>query len=146
MSPFVAEIIGTSMILLFGCGVVAGVLLDKSKSNGGGWIVITFAWAIGVTLSQMHSGSGLPQRGHGTCPRGIAASASWSRRPFPAAWAGRGIVPIAPHAGHLARWPPVPSAASRVFPHWHLYRMGIIHSFPCAFRTWSVSRPLAGPA
>ena len=41
MSAFVAEIIGTAMILLFGCGVVAGVLLDKSKSNGGGWIVIT---------------------------------------------------------------------------------------------------------
>ncbi len=50
MSAFFAEIIGTAMILLFGCGVVAGVLLDKSKSNGGGWIVITFGWAIGVTL------------------------------------------------------------------------------------------------
>ena len=56
MSPFVAEIIGTSMILLFGCGVVAGVLLDKSKSNGGGWIVVTFAWAIGVTLGIYASG------------------------------------------------------------------------------------------
>ena len=50
MTPFVSEIVGTAMILLFGCGVVAGVLLDKSKAQGGGWIVITFAWAIGVTL------------------------------------------------------------------------------------------------
>ena len=56
MSAFIAEIIGTASILLFGCGVVAGVLLDKSKSNGAGWIVITFAWAIGVTLGIYASG------------------------------------------------------------------------------------------
>ena len=56
MTPFVSEIVGTAMILLFGCGVVAGVLLDKSKAQGGGWIVITFAWAIGVTLGVYASG------------------------------------------------------------------------------------------
>ena len=56
MSAFVAEIIGTAMILLFGCGVVAGVLLDKSKSNGGGWIVITFGWAIGVIFGVYAAG------------------------------------------------------------------------------------------
>ena len=56
MTPFVSEIFGTAMILLFGCGVVAGVLLDKSKAQGGGWIVITFAWAIGVTLGVYASG------------------------------------------------------------------------------------------
>ena len=56
MTPFVSEIVGTAMILLIGCGVVAGVLLDKSKAQGGGWIVITFAWAIGVTLGVYASG------------------------------------------------------------------------------------------
>lgn len=50
MSAFMAEVVGTAFILLFGGGVVAGVVLNKSKSNGGGWIVITTAWAIGVTL------------------------------------------------------------------------------------------------
>ena len=56
MTPFVSEIVGTALILLCGCGVVAGVLLDKSKAQGGGWIVITFAWAIGVTLGVYASG------------------------------------------------------------------------------------------
>lgn len=50
MSAFMAELVGTAFILLFGGGVVAGVVLNKSKANGGGWIVITTAWAIGVTL------------------------------------------------------------------------------------------------
>lgn len=36
------------MILVLGCGVVANVLLSKTKGNNGGWIVITFGWAVGV--------------------------------------------------------------------------------------------------
>lgn len=56
MSAFLAEMIGTAFILLFGSGVVAGVVLHKSKANNGGWIVITAAWAIGVTLGIYASG------------------------------------------------------------------------------------------
>ena len=48
MSPFVGEIIGTMLLILLGDGVVAGVLLNKSKSQNGGWIVITVAWAMAV--------------------------------------------------------------------------------------------------
>jgi glycerol uptake facilitator protein len=48
MSPFLAELTGTALILIFGGGVVANVVLDKTKGNNGGWIVITFGWAIGV--------------------------------------------------------------------------------------------------
>lgn len=48
MSPFIAEFIGTMFIILLGNGVVANVLLAKSKGNNGGWIVITFGWAVGV--------------------------------------------------------------------------------------------------
>ena len=43
-----AEFFGTAMILVLGCGVVANVLLSKTKGNNGGWIVITFGWAVGV--------------------------------------------------------------------------------------------------
>lgn len=57
MNLFLAEAVGTALILLFGGGVVAGVVLDKSKSNNSGWIVITVAWAIGVTLGIYASGS-----------------------------------------------------------------------------------------
>ena len=48
MSPFLAEFIGTMFIILLGNGVVANVLLAKSKGQNGGWIVITFGWAIAV--------------------------------------------------------------------------------------------------
>jgi glycerol uptake facilitator protein len=45
---FVAEVLGTGMLILLGDGVVAGVLLAKSKAQNSGWIVITFAWALAV--------------------------------------------------------------------------------------------------
>jgi len=50
MSAFVGEIIGTMILILFGCGVGAGLSLKKSFSNGGGWIVTTLAWGLAVTL------------------------------------------------------------------------------------------------
>ncbi len=48
MNAFFAEFFGTAMILVFGGGVVANVLLNKTKGNASGWIVITFGWAAGV--------------------------------------------------------------------------------------------------
>ena len=42
MNPFFAEFLGTAVIILFGGGVVANVLLNKTKGNNSGWIVITF--------------------------------------------------------------------------------------------------------
>lgn len=51
MSPFLAEFIGTSILLLFGCGVVANVILKKTKGNDSGWIVITWGWGMGVFIA-----------------------------------------------------------------------------------------------
>jgi glycerol uptake facilitator protein len=48
MTPFLGEFIGTALLIIFGDGVVANVVLNKTKGNGGGWIVITFGWAMGV--------------------------------------------------------------------------------------------------
>ncbi len=48
MNQFFAEFFGTAMILVLGSGVVANVLLSKTKGNNSGWIVITFGWAVGV--------------------------------------------------------------------------------------------------
>lgn len=48
MNIFTGEIIGTGLLILLGDGVVANVVLNKTKGNNGGWIVITFGWAIGV--------------------------------------------------------------------------------------------------
>ncbi|WP_295118709.1 MIP/aquaporin family protein [uncultured Chitinophaga sp.] len=48
MSPFLAEFLGTALLIVLGNGVVANVLLSKSKGQNGGWIVITFGWAMAV--------------------------------------------------------------------------------------------------
>ena len=48
MGVFLAEIIGTAILILLGNGVVANVVLNRTKGNGAGWIVITFGWGMGV--------------------------------------------------------------------------------------------------
>ena len=48
MSPFIGELIGTALLIILGDGVVANVVLNKTKGNNSGWIVITFGWAIAV--------------------------------------------------------------------------------------------------
>lgn len=47
-SPFFGEFMGTLVLVLLGDGVVAGVLLKRSKAENSGWIVITAGWAIAV--------------------------------------------------------------------------------------------------
>ncbi len=49
-SIFVAEAIGTGLLIILGDGVVAGVLLAKSKAQNAGWIVITTGWALAVAV------------------------------------------------------------------------------------------------
>lgn len=48
MSAILGEIIGTAILLLLGNGVVANVVLNKTKGNNSGWIVITLGWGIAV--------------------------------------------------------------------------------------------------
>ena len=48
MKACVAEFFGTAVLILLGNGVVANVVLEKTKGHGGGWIVITAGWAFAV--------------------------------------------------------------------------------------------------
>lgn len=63
MTPFIAEFIGTGIMILLGGGVVANVVLNKTKGNNSGWIVISTAWAlavfIAVTIASPYSGAHL---------------------------------------------------------------------------------------
>ena len=47
-SPILGEFLGTTILVLLGNGVVAGVLLKRSKAEGSGWLVITTGWAFAV--------------------------------------------------------------------------------------------------
>ena len=47
-SPLLGEFLGTMILVLLGDGVVAAVLLKRSKAEGGGWVVITAGWALAV--------------------------------------------------------------------------------------------------
>jgi glycerol uptake facilitator protein len=51
MPSFLAELLGTMLLVLLGDGVVANVVLNKTKGQNGGWIVITAGWAFGVTVA-----------------------------------------------------------------------------------------------
>jgi glycerol uptake facilitator protein len=51
VSPYLGELIGTMILIIFGGGSVANVVLEKSKGKGGGWIVITTGWGLGVAIA-----------------------------------------------------------------------------------------------
>jgi glycerol uptake facilitator protein len=63
MEPYIGEFIGTALLILLGSGVVANVLLEKSKGQNGGWIVICWAWAIAVFLG-VYTATALGGSGH----------------------------------------------------------------------------------
>ncbi|MDE3720923.1 aquaporin family protein [Nocardiopsis sp. N85] len=51
MTVYLAEFVGTAILILLGGGVVAGVSLSKSKALGGGWIVVTLGWGMAVAVA-----------------------------------------------------------------------------------------------
>ena len=51
MTPFISELVGTGMLILLGNGVVANVVLNKTKGHNSGWIVITLGWAMAVFVA-----------------------------------------------------------------------------------------------
>lgn len=57
MSEFLAELIGTMILIIFGGGVVGGVVLKKTKAEGAGWIVIAIGWGLAVTMGVYAVGS-----------------------------------------------------------------------------------------
>jgi glycerol uptake facilitator protein len=51
MSPVLAELFGTALLIILGDGVVANVVLQSTKGNSSGWIVICAGWAFAVTIA-----------------------------------------------------------------------------------------------
>ena len=80
MTPFLAEFIGTAILVLLGNGVVANVVLTGTKGQNSGWIVIATGWAmavyIGVIIANPYSGSHLNPAV--TLAMAVAGKLAWS--------------------------------------------------------------------
>jgi len=81
MSPFIAELIGTMLLILLGDGVVANVVLKDTKGNNGGWIVITTAWGLAVFVGVVVAGpySGAHLNPAVTIALAIAGKFAWAK-------------------------------------------------------------------
>ncbi|SDQ69737.1 glycerol uptake facilitator protein [Chryseobacterium soldanellicola] len=84
MTPFIAEVIGTMLLILLGNGVVANVVLKGTKGNNSGWIVITTAWALAVFVGVQVAGpiSGAHLNPAVTIGLAIAGKFSWDQVPL----------------------------------------------------------------
>jgi glycerol uptake facilitator protein len=83
MNPYLAEFVGTTLLILLGNGVVAGVLLKNSKAEGAGWLVITVAWGLAVTFGVYAVGSVSGAHLNPAVTLGLAATGafSWAQVP-----------------------------------------------------------------
>jgi glycerol uptake facilitator protein len=108
VSIFGAETIGTAILILLGDGVVAGVLLNKSKAQNAGWVVITFAWGLAVMAGVFAVGqySGAHLNPAVTLGNAVIGNTEWSDVPaylggeFAGAFIGACLVYLA----YLPHW------------------------------------------
>ena len=84
MTPFVAELLGTFLLILFGAGVCANVSLQKTYAHQSGWIVIALGWAIGVFVGVFVAGtiSGAHLNPAVTLGLAVAGTFPWANVPF----------------------------------------------------------------
>lgn len=83
MSTFVAEIVGTAVLILLGNGVVANVVLKHTKGEGSGWIVITTGWgaAVFVAVAMVAPVSGAHINPAVTLGLAVAGNFAWADVP-----------------------------------------------------------------
>lgn len=84
MNIYVAEFIGTAIMILLGNGVVANVVLKDTKGNNSGWIVITTAWALAVFVAVVVAGphSGAHLNPAVTLALAITNAFEWAKVPY----------------------------------------------------------------
>lgn len=83
MTPFVGELVGTSILLYLGDGVVANVVLKNTFAEGAGWIVITWGWAMAVFVAVFCAGpfSGAHVNPAVTIGLATAGTFAWAKVP-----------------------------------------------------------------
>jgi glycerol uptake facilitator protein len=118
MNTFVAELVGTALLVLLGDGVVAAVLLGKSKAQGSGWIVVTTAWGLAVALAVYAVGRVSGAHINPAVTIGLAAVGrfSWSLVPqyLAAQFLGAMLGAVLVWLTYLAHWPETPDPATKL--------------------------------
>lgn len=118
MTPFLAELLGTMLLIILGDGVVANVVLEKTKGHNSGWIVITTGWAFAVAVAVYAVGA---FSGAHLNPAVTIAMASLGKLPWAAvpryigaqligAFLGAAVVWLA----YLPHWPATENRASKL--------------------------------
>lgn len=118
MKPYVAEFIGTALLVLFGNGVVANVVLAKTKGNGGGWIAITAGWAFAVAFAVYVVGRVSGAHLNPAVTLGLASIGSfeWSLVPgyILAQMAGAMFGAVLVYLAYLAHWQPTTDQGTKL--------------------------------
>ena len=118
METFVAEVVGTALLIIFGDGTVAAVVLNKSKAQNSGWMVITTGWAMGLTVAIYAVGriSGAHLNPAVTLALAVTGRFAWSGvLPYVAAqFAGAFLGAVVVWLAYLAHWSETQDTASKL--------------------------------
>jgi glycerol uptake facilitator len=118
MQSYLAELLGTMILVLLGDGVVANVLLQRSKGQNAGWIVVTTGWGIAVAVAVYAVGriSGAHLNPAVTIALATIGSFSWAQVPgyiaaqMIGAFAGAVLVWLA----YLPHWRETPDPGAKL--------------------------------
>lgn len=118
MNTYVAEAVGTMMLVLLGDGVVANVLLARSKGQNSGWIVIATGWAVAVAVAVYAVGriSGGHVNPAVTIALATIGSFSWADVPgyVAAQMAGAFVGAVLVWVMYLPHWQPTDDRAAKL--------------------------------
>lgn len=118
MNVYLAEFVGTALLVLFGNGVVANIVLAKTKGSGGGWICITAGWAFAVAIAVFAVGrvSGAHLNPAVTIALASIGSFGWNLVPgyVAAQMAGAILGAVLVYLAYLAHWELTPDGGSKL--------------------------------
>jgi glycerol uptake facilitator protein len=118
MSPFLAELFGTAILIVLGNGVVANVVLRRTKGQDSGWIVITAGWAAAVTIAvySVNSISGAHLNPAVTVALAAIGAFDWARVPpyIAAQIAGGFVGAVIVWLTYLPHWKETPDPVAKL--------------------------------
>jgi len=118
MQNFLAELLGTMLLVILGDGVVANVVLNRTKGQNSGWIVITVGWGVAVAMAVYAVGrlSGAHLNPAVTVALAVTGSFSWAEVPsyIAAQLVGAFLGSVIVWLAYLSHWSATQSAGDKL--------------------------------